>query len=262
MPLTSFQSTIASALAPNRSEESHLAGGAALHFAPNSKRFSNDLDYFHDSEERVATAFEQDRRTLENLGFTVQIVMNQPGFIRAIVDKRKESTKIEWSHDSAWRFMPAVKSKDAGYVLHSIDLAINKVLALAGRDEARDFIDILHIHEKILPLGALCWAAVGKDPGFSPVSLLDLLRRRGKYQPEEILRLQLAKPVDLKELKTTWLAALDSAEEFIKECAEEEEPGSLFYSKSGKGFVQPTIPIDRNDITLHFGKPGGVLPRL
>ena len=57
MPLTSFQSQVARLLAANRTPDSHLAGGAALHFAPNSIRYSNDLDYFQDSVERVATAF-------------------------------------------------------------------------------------------------------------------------------------------------------------------------------------------------------------
>jgi len=59
-----------------------------------------------------------------------------------------------------------------GPLLHPVDLAINKVLALAGRDEPRDFVDILFVHARVLPLGAICWAAVGKDSGFTPLSLL------------------------------------------------------------------------------------------
>jgi hypothetical protein len=46
MPLTSFQESVARLLSGNRTEDSHLAGGAALHLHPNSKRYSNDLDYF------------------------------------------------------------------------------------------------------------------------------------------------------------------------------------------------------------------------
>ena len=57
MPLTTFQEATARLLSGNRTEDSHLAGGAALHLQPNSKRYSNDLDYFQDSVERVATAF-------------------------------------------------------------------------------------------------------------------------------------------------------------------------------------------------------------
>jgi len=56
MPLTDFQRSVLALLARTRSPDSHLAGGAALHFAPNSLRYSNDLDFFHDSAERVARA--------------------------------------------------------------------------------------------------------------------------------------------------------------------------------------------------------------
>ena len=50
VPLTAFQSQLLALLAESRSPDSYLAGGAALHFEPNSTRFSNDLDFFHDSE--------------------------------------------------------------------------------------------------------------------------------------------------------------------------------------------------------------------
>jgi len=182
MPLTKFQESVARLLSGNRTEDSHLAGGAALHLQPNSKRYSNDLDYFHDSVERVATAFADDRAALEQDGCSVQIELNQPGHIRASVKRGPDTTSIEWAHDSAWRFLPPLRNDIVGYQLHPMDLAINKLLALAGRDEARDFLDILMIDRDVLPLGALCWAAVGKDPGFSPRSLLELLKRRGKYQ--------------------------------------------------------------------------------
>ena len=134
MPLTTFQSNISQLLAPNRSPDSYLAGGAALHLAPNSKRYSNDLDYFHDSEERVAQAFADDSTALTDAGYRVEMEMNQPGYIRAIVSKGKQRTKIEWAHDSAWRFMPPVKDKLIGYRLDPVDIAINQVLSLAWRD--------------------------------------------------------------------------------------------------------------------------------
>jgi len=66
MPLTTFQAELVKLLASQRSPDSYLAGGAALHIEPCSKRYSNDLDYFHDSEERVATAFAEDRKLLES----------------------------------------------------------------------------------------------------------------------------------------------------------------------------------------------------
>lgn len=258
MPLTEFQASVAKLLSQHRSEDSHLAGGAALHLEPNSKRFSNDLDYFHDSEVRVASAFDEDRKLLEASGFVVAIEMNQPGYIRAVVSRVQESTKIEWAHDSAWRFMPAVQDARVGWRLHPIDLAVNKVLALAGRDEPRDFLDIMEIDREILPLGALCWAASGKDPGFTPRSLLELLRRRGRYHPQDFARLRLTEPVDVRALKSRWLEMLDEAESFITS-RPSGEVGCLYWSPSARRFVAPRA--GEGAVVPHYGRPGGVLPR-
>lgn len=183
MPLTAFQAALAELLAVNRSPDSYLAGGSAMHIEPNSKRYSNDLDYFHDSEERVATAFAADSDLLRMAGYEVETLMQQPGFVRALVRKGDDTTKVEWAHDSAWRFLPTIRNPQSGFLLSPIDLAVNKLLALVGRDEPRDYLDI-HDAIRDLPLGALCWAASGKDPGVTPAMLLDLLRRRGGIAPK------------------------------------------------------------------------------
>lgn len=259
MPLTPYQTKVAQLLSQNRTEDSYLAGGAALHSQPNSIRYSEDLDYFHDSEVRVATAFAKDQALLKSEGYTCVVEMNQPGYIRCIVKKGNNATKVEWAHDSSWRFMPVQKEKGIGFVLHPIDLAINKVLALVGRDEARDFLDVMHAHETLLPLGALCWSACGKDPGLNPSSLLELLKRRGKYRPEDFIRLNLNMKIDLQDLKKKWLQALQEAEVFMN-LAPPEQIGRLYYSKSKKKFVEPKFnPLDK-DIAIHSGQPGGVLP--
>ncbi len=262
MPLTDTQRTIARLLAPNRTPDSHLAGGSALHFTPNSKRYSNDLDYFHDSVERVAEAMRQDRKTLNEANWAVDVELRQPGYIRAVVSRGAERTRVEWAHDSAWRFMPPLALATTGFQLHPVDLAVNKVLALAGRDEARDYLDILYIHGEILPLGALCWAAVGKDPGFTPLSLLELLKRRGKYRPEDFDRLRLAEAVDVTVLKTQWLAALEDAERFVRS-RPADEAGCLYYAPARKRFVAPTesMAAEGTRVIPHHGRPGGVLPR-
>lgn len=258
VPLTGFQEAVARRLAVNRSPDSYLAGGAALHIEPNSKRYSNDLDYFQDSEERVASAFDSDQRVLLEAGYSLEILLRQPGFVRVVARLGTGATKIEWAHDSAWRFLPPVRSERAGFVLHPVDLAINKLLALVGRDEPRDYLDIHEAMTAILPLGALCWAASSKDPGYTPALLLDLLRRRGRYRPEDFARLALTSPVDLPALKRAWLDALDGAQRFLA-TRDPDEVGCLYYSASDGSFVepgpgQPVIP--------HFGRPGGLLPAI
>lgn len=146
----------------------------------------------------------------------------------------------------------------AGFVLHPVDLAINKLLALVGRDEPRDFLDIVDAHERILSLGALCWAAAGKDPGYTPALLLSLLRRRGHYRPEDFARLHLREPLDLPGLKDRWLRALDEAESFIAR-QPADELGCLYYSKKSGEFVSDFVLGDPG-VVPHFGRPGGVLP--
>lgn len=142
--------------------------------------------------------------------------------------------------------------------MHPIDLAINKVLALAGRDEPRDVLDTLHCHAHVLSLGAMVWAAVGKDPGFSPLSLLELLRRRGTVRVEDLARLHLSEPVDLQGLKTRWLAALEEADAFVRR-RPPEEAGCLYYATESGRFGDPDEP-GRGPAAPHYGSPGGVLP--
>ena len=121
--------------------------------------------------------------------------------------------------------------------------------ALPGQSEARR-------------ASSACWAAAGKDPGFTPLSLLELLRRRGRYRPEELERLRLAEPVDLPRLKGRWLSALDSAERFGRS-RPPEEVGCLYYSRRERRFVEPEAGAALDgDVLPHFGRPGGVLPRM
>lgn len=263
MPLTGLQRDLLALLARSRSCDGYLAGGTAFHLAPTSHRFSDDLDFFHDSIEAVAQSFARDSRALEDAGYRLDIRLSQPGLIRAVVQAGDQATVIDWAHDSAWRFMPLVRHETGGLLLHEIDLAINKVLALAGRDEARDFVDVLYAHAHVLSLGAMSWAAVGKDPGFTPVSLLEQLKRRGRYRPEQIARLALGVPFDLAEGKTAWRNALHDAYDFIRE-RPHEEAGCLYYSPSREGFAAPApgLPLRDQGLVIHFGQPGGILPKV
>jgi hypothetical protein len=262
MPLTDFQRALLAVLAPARAPDSYLAGGAALHFAPHSIRYSHDLDFFHDAAERVAEAFAGDRDRLLEAGYDVAPTLSQPGFVRAIVRRGEHATQVDWAHDSAWRFMPVVEDPVGGYLLHPVDLALNKVLALAGRDEVRDYVDIHWVMEQVLPLGPLVWATVGKDPGFTPLSLLEQLKRRGRPHAEDIARLDLARPFDLVQAKERWLASLEQAEAFVGS-RPVDEVGCLYFSQASGHFEapRPGIDLETQGLVPHFGRPGGILPR-
>ena len=54
----------------------------------------------------------------------------------------KDSVLIQWARDNAFRFFPLLEDDLLGLTLHPLDLASNKLLALVGRLEPRDWIDL------------------------------------------------------------------------------------------------------------------------
>lgn len=258
MPLSKIQSTVLAIISENRNPESHLAGATGIHMSSDSLRVSHDLDLFHDRAETVAQSFKQDHAALLSKGFCVEIVISQPGFIRAQVKDRVEALLIDWAQDSIWRFFQTVRLESVGWVLHPVDLAVNKVLALIGRDEPRDFVDTLYVHQRVLPLGALIWAAAGKDPGLNPRMLLELLRRKGRVSDSSLRRLDLRLPINAEQISIRWREALGQAEEWFS-TRPLEESGCLYTDpKTGLVFA----PEAAQEACVLWGQPGGVLPQI
>lgn len=258
MPLTAFQARTLGLISANRTQGSHLAGGAAINLADSSLRYSHDPDLFHDTESAVASAYHRDCALLAENSIGVEIEISQPGFIRAVLIAGEERLRVDWAHDSNWRFFEPVNLDGVGWVLHPVDWAVNKVLALAGRDEPRDLLDALYLHQTVLSIGALAWAAVGKDPGYNPLMLIDMLSRRGKLRQEDLDTLDLAIGQDLETLRREWVQALDEARLWIAS-RPVEEAGCLYADpKSGLLFA----PSAGDDVAIIRGQPGGVIPRI
>ena len=64
--------------------------------------------------------------------------------------------QLEWVTDAAFRFFATQPDELFGYVLHPVDLAANKASAAADRRVPRDIVDLVTIHENILPLEPSC----------------------------------------------------------------------------------------------------------
>jgi hypothetical protein len=201
-------------LAAYRSPDSYVAGSTPLH--RDGPRFSADIDIFHDREERVAAAAAEDAAILAAAGFTVEWLRREPGIHAATIRRGDDATRLEWVRDSDFRFYPAVRDELFGYMLHPVDIATNKALAAAGRRAPRDVLDLLHIHARVLSLGAVIWAAVGKDPGYSPESLIAEIRRNARYQADEYAALAMAETIDAGLVARRLRAALDAAEVFAR----------------------------------------------
>lgn len=230
MPLSRLQHDILAILATHRAPDSYVAGSTPLN--RDGPRYSGDIDIFQDSEERVAEVATADAATLAANGFGVEWVRQQPGIYTVSVSRQDESTRLEWVRDSDFRFFPAVRDELFGYMLHPADIATNKALAAAGRQAPRDVLDLLYIHDHHLPLGAVIWAAVAKDPGWSPEGLIAEIRRNARYQPDEYAALPIAEPIDAGAVVQRLRAVLKQAEAFVRAMPAGKE--GLLFLKDGQ----------------------------
>ncbi len=261
MPLTAFQREVAHALAKHRNPESHIAGGAVINRGEAGLRYSDDLDIFHDLAASVAASAEADAQALREAGCTVEWTLRGEGLFKAEVSRGEDRLRLDWTTDSAFRFFPVQPDEDFGYCLHPADLATNKVLALAGRTEIRDFLDILLLDSSYLSLGAIMWAACGKDPGYTPALLLDQTNRHSRFQESDLKGENLARPVDLKELKRQWLTARERAEKLFEQLPE-EELGCLYLDQANQPVTpDPDSPVFA-ELKRHFGSIRGAWPTI
>ncbi|MEO6324927.1 MAG: hypothetical protein ABIT01_01205 [Thermoanaerobaculia bacterium] len=268
MALTQFQRAVCRLIAENRvaQGESYVAGGVALNLALHASRISRDIDLFHDTQEALAASWDADRRLLLANGYDVAVATERPAYVEAVVTKDEGSVLVQWVRDSAYRFFPLVRDDELGLTLHPLDLATNKTLALVGRLEVRDWVDLIGCHERIQQLGYLAWAACGKDPGFSPRSILEHARRSSHYSAPEVQELSFDDPPpDAGELSRAWRAMLREADEIVS-LLPVEEAGKCVISGSGALFAgapaEARVAVAASEIHFHAGTIRGVLPTI
>lgn len=263
MPLTAIQREALAVIAGNRSADSHFAGGLVINSGDESPRYSHDFDIFHDAELEVARASDADVASLEATGFTVEKVRGDwsgpTGFRKASASKDDARIEIDWALDSAFRFFPIEPDRALAWRLHLFDAATNKALALAARSVTRDYVDIVAVN-KSFPLHAIIWAACGKDPGFTPMLLLELMRRFARIDPRHLETIQ-ARNLDPVELKKSWIEMSDRAESEITRIADEQPDlpiGVAFVDDAGR----PGWIGDDSSLVVHHPSVRGCWPTI
>jgi len=174
-----------------------LAGGAALIARGDVERHTRDLDFFGldpSAVDRLAPAVE---RALQAAGLTVRRIQDGPGFARLIVESEEDRTELDLGADA--RLFPA-KPASPVPLLSGEELAVDKVLAVFGRAEARDFIDLMAVEPRY-GLGRLCGLAAEKDRGFLPAVFADMLNqfvrlRRDEFELDDAGYEQLRRTVE------------------------------------------------------------------
>jgi hypothetical protein len=186
------------------SAEFALAGGGALIVQGIVDRQTNDLDYFTTRSVEVGRLLPGFVSALEEAGFAVVREQEAPGFARLIVDGLGDSTRVDLAADA--RLMVPVVS-EYGLVLSSEELASDKVLAVFGRAEPRDFVDLAALVVRH-GLGRAMELAAQKDLGFDVAVFRQMLRRFDRL-PFDEFDLSSGEFERLKATVDRWCAELD-----------------------------------------------------
>jgi hypothetical protein len=181
--------------------------------------------------------------SLRRMAIGLRWQRREPAIYTVVVERASEATKLEC--DELF-----------GYVLHPVGLAMNKVMAAAGRREVRVLVDLVTIHESVLPLGAVIWAAVDKSPGFTPEGLIGEIRRNSKYSLSEWRSLVSREPLDPDATMIRIREILSEAEAFVIRMPT-ARAGVLFL-KQGE-VVQPD-PGRLDEYQTHAGQRRGQWP--
>lgn len=227
---------------------------------------SRNSDLFHDTQAALQATWAADRALLAANGYEIKAERERAGFIEAHVGIGRKTVLMQWAQDSAFRFFPLVQHDELGLTLHPFDLATNKVLALIGRLEARDWIAVINCHERIQPLGYLAWAACGKDPGFSPASILEQAGRSARYSDEEVRGLSFeGEAPTAAELSKKWHTSLTEARAIVS-LLPAEHAGQCVLSSEGSlcCCVPSALPeaLAAGAVRFHAGSIKGTLPSI
>lgn len=267
MALTPFQSELLRLLAKNRIDnpESYVAGGLALNHTLGTPWLSRDIDIFHDSREAMMRSWDADWATLKAAGCTMKSLRELNFFMEAEVERNGLRMEIQWGTDSAYRLFPLQPDPVVGFTLHPLDLVANKLTALVGRAEVRDWIDTITAVRELQPLTCLLSAACGKDPGYSPTSMLEYVARRHYNQVEIDEKIAPKGVYDAAELCRFWHETVARTWETLK-VFPRDQVGKAVMTKSGELWrgddeaLRAALAAD--ELTFREGTIGGVWPRI
>lgn len=154
-------------------EEFALAGGAALIVRGDVDRRTRDLDFFGPSAVAVDELLPAAEQALLGDGLQVERIIDHPGFARLLVRDATDQTEVDLGSDA--RLLP-VEERLGMRVLSGEELAVDKLLALFGRAEARDFADLFAVADRY-GIDRLLDLASEKDRGFDAAVFAEMLTR-------------------------------------------------------------------------------------
>jgi predicted nucleotidyltransferase component of viral defense system len=181
----------------------YLTGGTALSAFFLKHRKSRDLDFFTHVEELILPFSHRLEASLIKENLRVQRLRGFHSFVELSVNSKDDSTAVHFGLESPFRFeQPSEFEKIPGVKVDSlIDIATNKLLALFGRAELRDFIDVYFLVKERYAREYLMEKSARKDPGFDQYWLGVAMERIDHFSGDSPDMLLLTRPCSINEIK-------------------------------------------------------------
>jgi hypothetical protein len=140
---------------------------------------------------------------VNDLGATVEFRRTFPTFVECFVtDAAGERVKLDFAFDSPYRLLPTETDPEYGIQVDNVvDLSSNKLAALFGRIEAKDFVDVYFICRELMPFPELYRHASQKHVGMTNYWLAIAMRNVVKVQ----LLPRMIKPLSLPDMQAFFL---------------------------------------------------------
>ena len=156
-----------------------LTGGAALAGFHTRHRTTRDLDLFWRARTEIAGARDEVLALLRAAGLHVDVLQSEPALGRLRVEDGGETLVVDLVADPVAAIEPPTRVDLGGRALRvdsPHEILVNKLCALLQRSELRDLTDVEALLETGLDLERALRDAPRKDGGFSPLTLIRVLR--------------------------------------------------------------------------------------
>lgn len=177
----------------------YLTGGTALSRAWLQHRYSDDLDFFLNSDDAFTAETGKMFDVLHSaFGNKLQRLTDSSNFHRWVIDEEDIILKIEFINDVAFRKGKPTKTELFFQTDTIENIASNKISALS-RNEPKDIADILFIEKKFSPAWpSIIEDAKQKDMSVNEVEIASLI---GEYTIELLNEVRWINKPDFKECK-------------------------------------------------------------
>ena len=144
-----------------------LVGGSGLALLLGHRR-SDDLNLFAGVREELEPIVRAVEEEALRLGRAATRVRTGPGFVRLEVPDAANVLRVDIASDTAPRLVTSDTVVGAVRVEALVDQRANKMVALLGRSELRDLVDLYFIERAGLPVAEGFADALSKDGGMDP----------------------------------------------------------------------------------------------